>query len=548
MNFLKQVNSIRVSWIFLFFQVSLISFSQELEGPSNVSPYHTIVTHLVYLQPENYNPDLTRICFNPTLDSVTAIKIARQLKMVLDAKGLYVAASQLPENPNYIDSVSGRSVYVLFKKELPSVYVEKKGVNWLYSKETVTKLPELVKEVYPWGTHHLVNWLPTDSTKRFLGLSSWQYLGIVLLIILCGLIYYLWYYVFHAVFNKVIKSRLKNWQVDDDLLWTIARLFSLVLVFRIAYILFPVLRFPVQSNHFILLALKITLAVFLMILAFKVTDLIISQLNRVVATTESRMDDQLLPIVNRLIKIIIGFLTVLYVLNILHVNITAIVAGVSIGGLALALAAQDTVKNLLGSLMIFVDQPFQVGDYIEVNGEAGTVEEVGFRTTRIRTADTSLIAIPNGNVANYSINNKGVRPRRFVNLSIGVTYNTPLRYLRIFREGLEELIVKHPKLADDPRYVFINSLDDSSITIIFRTYVETAMYYEELAVREQLILSILELAEVLGIQIAFPSSTIYIDQIPGQVPLNASYTNDETELINKKNFFLDKLNLDNIPT
>jgi len=252
----------------------------------------------------------------------------------------------------------------------------------------------------------------------------------------------------------------------------------------------------------------------------------------------------LLPIINRITKIVIGFLTVLYVLNLLDVNITAIVAGVSIGGLALALAAQDTVKNLLGSIMIFVDQPFQVGDYIEVDGVAGTVEEVGFRTTRIRTIDTSLIAIPNGNVANYSINNKGVRPIRLINLSIGVTYNTPLRYLRIFREGLDELIVKHPKLADEPRYVFINSLDDSAITIIFRTYVETGMYYEELAVREQVILSILELAEELGIQIAFPSSTVYIDQIPGQAPLNTSYIYDETELMAKKNSFLDKLKVD----
>lgn len=540
----KPINIMRICWILLFGQISVISFSQELDGPSNISPYHTIVTHLLYLQPETYNPDLTRTCFNPGLDSVEAIRIARQLKMILDAKGLYVAASQLPENPNFVDSVSDRSVYILFKKELPQVYVEKKGSAWLYSKETVASIPGLIKQVYPWGTHHLVNWLPTDSSKRFLGLSAWQYLGILMLVILCGLIYYLWYYIFHAVFNRVIKSRLKNWIVDDTLLWTIARLFSLVLAFRIAYILFPVLRFPVQSNHFVLLALKIMLAVLIMMLAFKITDLIISQLNIVVATTQSRMDDQLLPIINRITKIVIGFLAVLYVLNLLDVNITAIVAGVSIGGLALALAAQDTVKNLLGSIMIFVDQPFQVGDYIEVDGVAGTVEEVGFRTTRIRTVDTSLIAIPNGNVANYSINNKGVRPIRLVNLSIGVTYNTPLRYLRVFRKGLDELIVKHPKLADEPRYVFVNSLDDSAITIIFRTYVETEMYNEELAVREQVILSILELAEELGIQIAFPSSTVYIDQIPGQAPLNTSYIYDETELMARKKSFLDKLQVD----
>ena len=526
----------------LFLFANIAADGQEIDAPSNQSPYHTIVTHLQYLQPETYQPELTRICFDASLDSATAVGISKQLKMILDAKGLYVATSQLPNDPSFEDSISGRNVYVLFRDELPQVYVVKQGNTWIYSSETVSSVPDLIRMAYPWGTHHLIKLFPVDTSQRVLGLSGWQYLGLLALLILSFLIYYVLYFVFNRLFNRLIKKRLKNWQVEDKLIWTIARLSSLLLVFQIAYTLFPVLRFPVQSTRFLLMAFKIVLAVLIMVLSFRIIDLVVSQLNRVVTRTESKMDDQLMPILNRISKIIIGFLAFIYILNLLDVNITAILAGVSIGGLALALAAQDTVKNLLGSLMIFVDKPFQIGDYIEVDGTAGTVEEVGFRTTRIRTADTSLVAIPNGNVANFSINNKGVRPMRLLHIDIGVTYNTPRRYLQVLKDGLEEFVQRHPGLADEPRYVFINSLDASAINIMFRAYVQTDVWAEELAVREQVIMKILEFAELLGISIAFPSSTIYIDQIPGQAPLNNTFNYDEAELEKRKEAFLNSFN------
>jgi MscS family membrane protein len=200
----------------------------------------------------------------------------------------------------------------------------------------------------------------------------------------------------------------------------------------------------------------------------------------------------------------------LQILSLFEVNITALIAGVSIGGLAIALAAQDAVKNFIGSIMIFADKPFQIGDYIVGSGFEGEVKEVGFRTTRIQALDTSIVAVPNGSIANMNIENKGVRVMRLFNTVINLTYESKPEQLKNYVSDLKQLIIDHPRVADENYYVHIKELANSSINVMFRAYLNVPGYADELALKEELIYVIMELAEKNGLDFAFPSQTVYM--------------------------------------
>ena len=140
-------------------------------------------------------------------------------------------------------------------------------------------------------------------------------------------------------------------------------------------------------------------------------------------------------------------------------------ATLSIGGLAFALAAQDTIKNFFGSLMIFVDKPFQVGQWITAPGIDGTVEEVGLRSTRIRTFSNSLIYVPNGKLADATIDNHGLRAYRRFSTQLAITYDTPPELIEVFVEGLRKIVLDHPTTWKDNFHIYMNDLNSHSLDI-----------------------------------------------------------------------------------
>jgi MscS family membrane protein len=262
--------------------------------------------------------------------------------------------------------------------------------------------------------------------------------------------------------------------------------------------------------------LKIISTIVLLLLLIRILDVVTLYLNRFAEQTTSKLDEQLIPLLKKLAQIIFVIMGVIRVLSLLDVNVTALIAGVSIGGLALALAAQDTVKNLIGSVMIFLDKPFQIGDWIDGGGVSGSVVEVGFRTTRLKQTDSSIISVPNGTIANMAVKNLGVRVYRLFQFSIGVTYDTPTDLLQKFTEGLKEIILNHPKTMKENYYVYFNEMAASSLNILFRTSLEVSDFESELKTKEELLFGIVQLAETLGIQFAFPSTSMYVEQLPGK--------------------------------
>ena len=189
----------------------------------------------------------------------------------------------------------------------------------------------------------------------------------------------------------------------------------------------------------------------------------------------------------------------------------SVLAGLGVGGLAVALAARDSLANLLGSMLIMIEKPFRVGHYVRVSGGEGTVEDVGFRSTRIRTPDNSLISIPNNSVVNATVENLSLRGMRRQRFLIQVTYDTPRGKLEALVASIKQLISDHPLTNKTNFNVRFNDFGESSLNILVYFHIETIDYSTELEAREEILLRIMDLAKESGIDFAFPTRTLVIE-------------------------------------
>jgi len=243
---------------------------------------------------------------------------------------------------------------------------------------------------------------------------------------------------------------------------------------------------------------------------FNLVSLLDVYLAQWVTRTESMLDDNLLPFVRKSLRAFIIFIAVLMTIQNLGYSISGLLASLGIGGLAVALAAKDTLSNIFGSLMIILDRPFHIGDWIKAGDLEGTVEEVGFRSTKIRTFAKTLISVPNSTLTNMAIDNFSRMPRRRIKLTVGVTYEATPQQMRDAVAGIRALLRNHP--AIDQEFFLVNFTDfgASSLDIMVYCFTTTTVWGEYLAAREELCLQIMELLEGMGLEIAFPTRTLYV--------------------------------------
>ncbi len=500
--------------LLLLWMATAVVWAQNAPEPVFTSPYNTIYVHLYYLQSDSYEPDKAARTLYADLDSTTRVKRAIMLKQVYDGMGLYVNLDRIPRDSFYTDSLSKQFIYKPFPLELPEIYVQRIGGKWYYSPESVQAIPRLHKEVYPLGADFFVRLFPKVGHEQFLGLFVWQYLGMLIVFLVLILLHQVLSRALQPLVSRLTRSKLYPNLISGELAFKVARYVSLLLLTVLARWSVPMLQLPILVSAFVITGLRIFITVFWMMLGLRLWDVLMLFVGNKIKRTESRMDDQLLPLLHKMGQIAVVVLAVIQVLYIMDVNVTAIIAGLSIGGLALALAAQDTVKNFIGSLMIFVDRPFQVGDWVEVDGFSGEVVEVGFRSTRLRLLDSSMVSIPNGNMANMSVINRGVRVYRLMNVTLGITYDTPVRKIEAFIAGLRQIIEEHPATNKENYYVHLTTLADSSINILFRVPLLITTYAEELKYKEEILFAIIRLADQLEVSFAFPSTSVYVEKMP----------------------------------
>jgi MscS family membrane protein len=249
--------------------------------------------------------------------------------------------------------------------------------------------------------------------------------------------------------------------------------------------------------------------------AYRLVDVISSALERKAARTENKFDDLLVPLVRKSAKVFVIAFGLIFIADTLRLSISGMLAGLGLAGMAIALAAQDTVKNFFGSLTVVLDRPFQVGDWCLIDDTEGSVEEVGFRSTRVRTFYNSIISIPNAKLLTATVDNMGARRYRRWKTKLGVTYDTSPEKLDALCEGIRELVRYHPYTRKDYFQVHVVGLADFSIEILLYLFFETPNWTQELKARHNLILDMLRLAERLEVQIAFPTQTLHMVQEPG---------------------------------
>jgi MscS family membrane protein len=255
----------------------------------------------------------------------------------------------------------------------------------------------------------------------------------------------------------------------------------------------------------------IIVAVSLTYMVLKFIDLVMSYWRqRVTAQEDQTFNHQLFPIVRKSLKVFIIAVAALVTLDNLGINITAAIASLSIGGLAVGLAAQDTLSNLFGAIAIFLDKPFKIGDRIQVDNVDGPVESIGLRSTRVRNLDGHLVTIPNKTMGNATIINIAARPNIKTVMNIGITYDTPVEKIKLALKIIEEVYRGHPMTEN--LVMSFNKFESSSLNILVVHWWKDPDFLASLAGLQEMNLSLKERFDNEKINFAFPTQTLYLKQ------------------------------------
>ncbi|MCO5169081.1 MAG: mechanosensitive ion channel family protein [Planctomycetes bacterium] len=449
---------------------------------------------------------------NETVRAQKGEELALQLKQVIDHLR-FVVLDELPDSPQgepfilHRDAAGGGAV----------VIDRRPDGRWLFSADTVRALPELVRALEHldvvqgavaipfhlspslWLRQHV----PMSLRQTGFLLEHWQWLGLLaltltglvcdkLLVALIALLARLW-------------LRRKDVTIEPELLARGARPFGLLamaLVWRLGDVL---LALPLQAHNVLVVALNFVVAAAGVWGAYRLIDVVAAGMAQRAARTETKFDDLLVPLVRKTAKVFVGAMGLVFVAETMELSISGLLAGVGLGGLAFALAAQDTVKNLFGSLTVVVDRPFQVGDWVVIDGGVeGTVEEVGFRSTRIRTFYDSLVSLPNALLLTCKVDNMGARRYRRWRTTLPITLDTPPDTVEAFCEGIRELVRQHPMTRKDYFQVWLNAYSPSSLDIMLYIFHQVPDWTSELRERQRLMLDILRLARAMNVKLARP--------------------------------------------
>ncbi|TNE86016.1 MAG: mechanosensitive ion channel family protein [Deltaproteobacteria bacterium] len=464
----------------------------------------------VHQRTGSYAPAEAAKCFDLP-EGMQGARTAVQLKQVLDARGLWVPVSELSVDPNYTDE-EGRHRIVPMPDKFPQLVLSRAdNGDWQYSADTLRQVPELYAQTFSPLSQWFQERLPATFYKRLFGLHMWQYTYAVLLMVLAWLIGRLANILLRSQITRAVE-RL-GIKLDEATALAIQAPLSVAITASIVLWGISDLQLPIQASTVVYQLVTVVLSFAVVLFASRLVNLGAKVAADYAAGTESRLDDQAIPLLRQAGQIIVWTLGVLFVLQNNGVDVWSLVAGLGIGGLAVALAAQDTLANVFGSVTIFIDKPFQVGDWVKVGDVEGTVEEVGFRSTRIRTFYNSLVTIPNSKFNSTNVDNMGARHRRRVKMVLGLTYDTPPEKVQAYVEGVRAILATHPYVERTYEVHFYN-LGGSALEILVYYHLKVPGWTEELESRAQNLQEFMRLADELGVSFAFPSTSVYIESTP----------------------------------
>ncbi len=389
------------------------------------------------------------------------------------------------------------------------------------------------------------DWVFSLLTGDLLGWPVWQYfLSIVIIFFSLTLRYAVASWILNFFIQITSKTKTK---LDDELVTLFRtvipplRLAIAVLGIYIAVeIFFAGRELPDLLNRVNLLSGHIVFLILVADIAWALCLLVDAGMNvfsRVTHMKEYFLDQTFEPIIKRTVKTFIIIVALLQGLNHLEFGtiVTSIMAAAGVSGLAIGLAAQDTIKNFFGSIVLLADRPFSVGDWVVAGGTEGIIESVGIRSTKIRTFGKTLITIPNSSIVDRDIENISRRKVRRIKFYLGVSYRTQPAQMEELLKRIRRLLRDDPDVWPSTILVRFTEFADSALNIFIYYFSKTTVWDEHLAVREKMNLSIMRIVEEMGLEIAYPTQTVYLrnDNPPSQAAPRSQDTNPSTAVSNK---------------
>jgi MscS family membrane protein len=396
----------------------------------------------------------------------------------------------------------------LTTKEIPN---EPKKVD-----QVGKKVGQQIDDITEQASSRIGAWI---NAKVFAGIT-WFKLILCLLLLFCVLLV-------ERVARLTLDRKRKKAEEEEEevktikhlILEAVAKPLSLFIwVYGIYIVLTPLFRHfqkPDGINLVHIVAQKaadLGAAVALVWFIFKLVSVVDFHLKRWAASTDSSIDDVLAPLFGKTLRVFIIIIGgILIIQNLTGVKIGPLLASLGIGGIAVALAAKDSIANFFGTLTILFDKPFQVGERVIIDNYDGVVEDVGFRSTRIRTLTGHLVTIPNEKVVNSGLENVGKRPHiRWLN-NITITYDTPPDKVEKAVAIIKKILDDHEGLNPDfPPRVYFNGFNDWSLNILVVAWYHPADYWTMQEWQQRTCLEILRKFNDAGIDFAFPSRTLYL--------------------------------------
>jgi len=482
------------------------------------TPNGTLFGFLQAVQAENYTTAAQYLQMSPARRSVLGEQVATELKAVLDAAfvGSLRTISTNPEGtpqpgiPPDHERVGTLSVY---DSEVDVILVRVTDPNagriWLFSADTLSRIPELYEQV---EAHQVETHVPRVLVQsHFLGMSVWLWLALLIAIPVAALLAWILIelVVFPLMWWRGIRKQpqLADWRKVSGPVW-------LVLGVMIHRILVSFLGMPLLHRHYYFMTARVVFIIGLGWLALRALSRGMQRLrDRAIARGHTGTGSLVL-LGQRVAKALVVIAAALAVLGVLGFNLTTALAGLGIGGLAIGFGAQKTIENLFGGISLLGDEVIRVGDTCNFNGRVGTIEDISLRSTRIRTVERTELSIPNGALATMNIENLSRRDKFLFNPNLGLRPETTPDQLRYVLSAARRMLYQHPKVETVSARIRLAGLEQGWPVLEVFTYVLTRDGNEFPAIREDILLRLMNIVEDAGTGFTFPSQNIYLGRNP----------------------------------
>ena len=353
--------------------------------------------------------------------------------------------------------------------------------------------------------------LERNLGQKIIGISVWQFIA-AFLVILAGLVIK---HILVNIIEKKIDDFVKKTEAEwDNLLFdAISKPVNAFIMIGAIHVAVFLLVFNLENfpTAFIGKSYTVLLGIILIWGVYRLVNVAAHYLDELVADKDESLKGQFVPLIKKALRILVIVVGGLTVLATIGVNITGLAALLSVGALAFSLGAKDSVANLVGTVNILSDRPYKVGDWITVGSNIdGTVEEIGFRSTKIRMFDKTLMTVPNGTLATETIKNWSRMPKRRIKMTIGLTYDVTPRQMREVLKRIETILKEDEGVDQDYMLVQFTDFGPSSLDVFLYYFSKSTVWKEYLETRERVNLKIMECLEEMGLEFAFLTQTMHL--------------------------------------